>query len=72
MEAQGFQFNLLADVDNAVRKAYGAVELGGLLPGRVTYVIDKAGIIAGHCNSAIDMKLHAALALEILTGLQDS
>ena len=65
---QGYQFNLLADTDNSVRRDYGAQELAGI-PGRVTYVIDREGKIAGYCNSAIDMKLHAERALEILREL---
>ena len=69
-DEKGFEFNLLADVDHAVRESYGAIELGGLIPGRVSYVIDRAGKIAGYCNSAIDMKLHAQRCLEILGKLQ--
>ena len=66
---QAFPFNLLADVDNSVRRAYGALQLAGMLAGRVTYVIDDSGRIAGYCNSSIDMKLHAKRALEILKQL---
>ena len=71
-EDKGFDFNLLADTDNAVRKSYGAIEFGGLIPGRVSYVIDRAGKIAGYCNSAIEMKLHAQRCLEILGKLESS
>lgn len=69
-EDQGFPFNLLADVDNAVRKLYKATDVTGLLPARVTYVVSRDGKIAGYCNSAIDMKLHAARALEMLEGIE--
>ncbi|MEZ5337633.1 MAG: peroxiredoxin [bacterium] len=67
-EAEGYELSLLADTENSVRRDYGAQELAGI-PGRVTYVIDREGKIAGYCNSAIDMKLHAARALEILRDL---
>ncbi|MCB1188447.1 peroxiredoxin family protein, partial [bacterium] len=60
---QCYPFNLLADTDNAVRRDYKATDITGLLPARVTYVIGREGKIAGYCNSAIDMKLHAARAL---------
>lgn len=36
-------FRLLSDPDQKVRKAYGALDL--FLPGRVTYVIDKQGVV---------------------------
>lgn len=65
--AQAFHFNLLADLGNAVRRDYGATDLTGLLAARVTYVIDMQGKISGYCNSAIDMKLHAQRALEMLS-----
>ena len=65
---QGFPFNLLADTGNEVRKNYRATDVTGLLPARVTYVVTRSGKIAGYCNSAIDMKLHAARALEMLEG----
>ena len=34
---------LLSDVDGTVRAAYGVA--AGVLPGRVTYVIDREGIV---------------------------
>jgi peroxiredoxin Q/BCP len=36
-------FRLLSDPDKKVRKEYGALDL--FLPGRVTYIIDKKGIV---------------------------
>ncbi|MBO0777553.1 MAG: peroxiredoxin [Ktedonobacteraceae bacterium] len=38
-------FILLSDRDGATRKLYGVPTTLGLLPGRVTYVIDKGGIV---------------------------
>jgi len=38
-------FTLLADRGGSVRKAYGVPATLGLLPGRVTYVIDREGVI---------------------------
>ena len=48
----GLPFPLLADAGGAVRKRYEVPRaLLGLLPGRVTFVIDKAGIIRYIFNS---------------------
>jgi peroxiredoxin Q/BCP len=38
-------FHLISDADGSLRKAFGVPRTLGLLPGRVTYVIDKAGIV---------------------------
>ncbi|MEW5676267.1 peroxiredoxin [Flavobacterium enshiense] len=39
-------FTLLADEDKSLRKLFGvSTNLLGLLPGRVTYVVDKEGIV---------------------------
>jgi thioredoxin-dependent peroxiredoxin len=41
----GLPFILLADVDNKVRDLYGVHSTMGIIPGRVTYIIDKKGIV---------------------------
>ena len=38
-------FRLLADTDGAVRSRYGVPRTLGLFPGRVTYLIDRDGIV---------------------------
>ena len=38
-------FKLLADKDGRLRKTYGVPSSMGILPGRVTYVIDKTGVV---------------------------
>ena len=38
-------FPLLSDADGSLRRAFGVPKTFGLFPGRVTYVIDKEGII---------------------------
>lgn len=38
-------FRLLTDTDGAVREAYGVGKFLGLLDGRVTFVIDREGVI---------------------------
>lgn len=59
-------FILLSDVDKKLRKLFGVPnDLLGLIPGRVTYVVDKNGIIQLVFNS-MSGKIHIEKALEIL------
>lgn len=64
-------FTLLADTDKKVRKAFGVpTNLLGLIPGRVTYVIDKKGIVRGIFNSQMKFEQHVPEALRILDELK--
>ncbi|RKS01944.1 peroxiredoxin [Flavobacterium sp. 102] len=59
-------FILLSDADKKLRKLFGVPnDLLGLIPGRVTYVIDKDGIVQLVFNS-MSGKIHIEKALEIL------
>jgi peroxiredoxin Q/BCP len=59
-------FILLSDSDKKLRKLFGVPnDLLGLIPGRVTYVVDKKGIIQLVFNS-MSGKIHIEKALEIL------
>ena len=63
-------FELLADTDGAVRKLYEVPRaLLGLLPGRVTFVIDKKGIIRYVFNSLSGATDHVRNAREVLAKL---
>jgi peroxiredoxin Q/BCP len=64
-------FILLSDGDNEVRKLYGATKGLGLLPGRVTYIIDKKGVLRHVFTSEIDMRKHIDEALRILRKLSE-
>jgi thioredoxin-dependent peroxiredoxin len=44
-QRQRLPFILLSDRDGTVRKLYGVSHTMGLVPGRVTFVIDKSGIV---------------------------
>lgn len=69
-EKHRLSFILLADTKKEVRKQFGVpASLFGLLPGRVTYIIDKNGIIQGVFNSQTDPFGHIKNALEIVRGL---
>ena len=57
-------FPLLSDSQGKVRKMYGVSSTLGLLPGRVTYVIDKQGIVRSVFNSQIHPEQHIKEALK--------
>jgi peroxiredoxin Q/BCP len=60
-------FTLLGDAGGAVRKLYGVpANLGGLIPGRVTFVIDRDGVVRHVLNSQLDAKRHIAESLQSL------
>jgi peroxiredoxin Q/BCP len=65
-------FTLLSDVDNAVRRCYGATGswLFGTMHGRVTYVIDCEGVIRHTFSSQINMTKHVQEALRVIHELQ--
>ncbi len=55
-------FSLLSDEKNEVRKMFGASS--GVIPGRVTFVVDKSGKIVLVFNSQSKVEEHVKLALE--------
>lgn len=61
------KFTLLSDSHNIVRKKFGVpTNLFGLLPGRVTYIIDKTGTIQYIFNSQFQASKHISKSLKIL------
>lgn len=64
-------FKLISDEDGALRKAYQVpTSMLGLVPGRVTYVIDRQGVIRHIFDSQIQVKRHVKEALEIVKSLR--
>lgn len=59
-------FILLSDEGAKVRKLYGVPSTLGFLPGRVTYVIDKEGIVRHVFSSQFHPAKHIQEALAIL------
>lgn len=59
-------FILLSDSIGKVRKAYGAYDLFGMIPGRVTYVINKEGKVIHKFDSQLSPTKHIQESLEIL------
>jgi thioredoxin-dependent peroxiredoxin len=63
-------FTLLADQGGKVRKLYGVPTVLGLIPGRVTYVIDRQGMVRQVFNSMTNTGKHVNDALEMVKQLQ--
>jgi len=58
-EKNRLSFTLLADTSKTVRKQFGVPgNLFGLIPGRVTYIIDKKGIVRHIYNSLTNAAGH--------------
>lgn len=64
-------FLLLSDPQSTARKAFAVPNTMGLLPGRVTYVIDKNGVVRYIFNSQLDGPKHVTEALKIVKELRD-
>jgi peroxiredoxin Q/BCP len=62
-------YYLLSDPDGKVRKAYGVPSTFGLIPGRVTYVVDKKGIVRYIFKSQVKAEQHAIEALRVVKSL---
>ena len=65
-------FVLLADTDGSLRKAYGVRSTLGIVPGRVTYVIDKQGVVRHIFSSQFSAARHVAEALSMVRQLAQS
>lgn len=63
-------FTLLSDQGGQVRKSYGVPAVLGLIPGRVTYVIDRTGTVRHTFNSLTNISKHVGDALEVVRHLQ--
>jgi peroxiredoxin Q/BCP len=63
-------FVLLSDRDGTVRKQYGVKPTLGVLPGRVTFVIDDGGVVRHVFNSQLQATQHVAEAIGALKRLR--
>lgn len=67
----GLNYLLLSDSGNRVRKLFGVPSnLFGMIPGRVTYIVDKRGEVVYFFNSQLDTEKHVDEALRILQTLK--
>jgi len=63
-------FVLVADKGGAVRKQYGVPATLGLLPGRVTFVIDPQGVVRHVFNSQLQATKHVDEAAQALRAMK--
>ena len=64
-------FILLSDKDKKVARLYGVGKTLGILPGRVTFIIDKQGIVRGIYSSQTNFQKHVDEAIEVLRKIWD-
>lgn len=65
-EKHNLPFTLLADIKNEVRIMFGVPKNLFLIPGRVTYVVDKKGIVQYMFNSQLSAEKHIENSLQKL------
>lgn len=69
-EKHNLPFTLLSDSEKKVRKAFDVpADMLGLIPGRVTYIVDKAGVVRHVFNSQLNTSKHVEEALKVLEQL---
>jgi peroxiredoxin Q/BCP len=56
-------FPLISDADGALRTAFGVSKTLGLIPGRVTYVVDESGIVRLIFRAQFASEQHVCQAL---------
>jgi peroxiredoxin Q/BCP len=67
--AQNLPYALVSDPDGELRRAFGVPKGLGLLPGRVTYVIDRQGIVRHVFKSQFFGRRHMQEALRVVRNL---
>jgi len=66
----GLPFILLSDKENQVRQLYGVPSTMGIIPGRVTYIIDKKGMVRHIFNSQTQAPRHVEEAKKTLMEIE--
>ena len=70
-EANQLPYPLISDANAKIATAYGVARLGGWLPSkRVTFVIDKDGIVKHVIKAELNVDRHIDEAIETLRQLQ--
>jgi peroxiredoxin Q/BCP len=62
----GLPFILISDEHNNIRELYGVPSSIGIIPGRVTYIIDKKGMVRHIFNSQTQAQKHVEEAKKTL------
>jgi len=68
-EKHKLPFTLLSDQGGKVRSLYGVPTTLGLFPGRVTYVIDKEGVVRHIFSSQVNVEKHVEEAMRTLQSI---
>jgi peroxiredoxin Q/BCP len=63
-------FTLLSDPDGAAAKALGVKKTFGLIAGRVTFVIDRQGVVQHRFDSQLRVNKHVEEALALVKQLE--
>ena len=63
-------FTILSDEGGRVRKLYGVPSTLGLLPGRVTYIIDTKGVVRHVFSSQTNPTKHVEEAIGVLAAIR--
>ena len=66
----GLNFPLLVDRNNSLRRSLGVPKALGLMPGRVTYVVDSEGVIRHIFSNLLDGPAHVREAERVISSLQ--
>jgi peroxiredoxin Q/BCP len=62
-------YTLLSDASGEARQAFGVKSTLGLLPGRATFVVDRAGVVRHAFSSQLRVGEHVRGALEVVRRL---
>ena len=73
VEEHNLPFPLISDPDRRIHDRYGVMRLGGLIPGakRVTYVIDKTGVIRRAIHHEFSIGNHVRDVVAVLKEIQE-
>ncbi|MGI0080796.1 MAG: peroxiredoxin [Nitrososphaerales archaeon] len=61
-------FPLVSDPDNEIRKLYGAT--GFMVPPRITFVLDRDGVVRDIINSQLNITKHLRTSLQTLESIK--
>jgi thioredoxin-dependent peroxiredoxin len=64
-------FTILSDSGGRVRKLYGVPSSFGLIPGRVTYIIDRMGVVRYVFKSQLNPSRHIDEAVRVLKEIRE-
>lgn len=63
-------FRLLSDPRGEAARAFGVTKTWGLIPGRVTFVIDRQGVVRQRFDSQLRIGDHVSTALTLVKSLE--